>query len=151
MPDYIMRWLASRFLDDVDVHEDLGILTPEVRARKEAQQALFADDTAGPGRQRRNGNGNGNGHGGAAEAKAAQPATAVAAAEAALTDTPPVRPGEDAGPRARPGVRAVRRHDAAHGLLLHVLELRQQHRLRLSPGLRARLSRGPRPASWACG
>ena len=33
MPDYIMRWLASRFLD-ADVHEDLGILTPEVRARK---------------------------------------------------------------------------------------------------------------------
>jgi hypothetical protein len=25
----------------------------------------------------------------------------------------------------------VRRHDAAHRLLLHVLELRQQHRLRL--------------------
>jgi hypothetical protein len=25
----------------------------------------------------------------------------------------------------------VRRHDAAHGLLLHVLQLRQQHRLRL--------------------
>jgi hypothetical protein len=25
----------------------------------------------------------------------------------------------------------MRRHDAAHGLLLHVLELRQQHRLRL--------------------
>jgi hypothetical protein len=25
----------------------------------------------------------------------------------------------------------VRRHDAAHGLVLHVLELRQQHRLRL--------------------
>jgi hypothetical protein len=28
-------------------------------------------------------------------------------------------------------VLAVRRHDAAHGLVLHVLELRQQHRLRL--------------------
>jgi hypothetical protein len=25
----------------------------------------------------------------------------------------------------------VRRHDAAHGLVLHVLELRQQHRLRV--------------------
>ena len=34
----------------------------------------------------------------------------------ALTDTPPVRPGEDAGPRPRPGLRAVRRHDAAHRL-----------------------------------
>src|SRR3954447_20003566 len=37
MPDYIMRWLASRFLD-ADVHEDLGILTPEVRARKAGEE-----------------------------------------------------------------------------------------------------------------
>src|SRR5207237_6564380 len=27
MPDYIMRWLSSRFLD-AEAHEDLGILTP---------------------------------------------------------------------------------------------------------------------------
>jgi ribonucleoside-diphosphate reductase alpha chain len=50
MPDYIMRWLASRFLD-VDAQEELGILTPEVRARKAAQeaaQALVSSDTAGP-------------------------------------------------------------------------------------------------------
>ena len=47
MPDYIMRWLASRFLD-VDTQEELGIMTPEVRARKEAQEVLFRDDTAGP-------------------------------------------------------------------------------------------------------
>ncbi|MEZ5155763.1 MAG: vitamin B12-dependent ribonucleotide reductase [Solirubrobacterales bacterium] len=79
MPDYIMRWLASRFIDDADVHEDLGILTEEVRERKNAQQALFSSDTAGP----TNGNGNGNGSGGTAEA---QPAAA------ALTDTPPVVP-----------------------------------------------------------
>ena len=46
MPDYIMRWLASRFIDDLDELEDLGILTPEVRARKEAQLAIFTDDTA---------------------------------------------------------------------------------------------------------
>ena len=58
MPDYIMRWLASRFIDDPDFHEDLGILTQEVRARKEAQQALFNPDTAGPAQRRqRNGNG----------------------------------------------------------------------------------------------
>ena len=37
MPDYIMRWLASRFLD-VDAQEELGILTPAVRARKTAQE-----------------------------------------------------------------------------------------------------------------
>ena len=50
MPDYIMRWLASRFLD-ADAQEELGILTPEVRARKAAQetaQAMMASDTAGP-------------------------------------------------------------------------------------------------------
>ncbi len=37
MPDYIMRWLASRFLD-TDAQEELGILTPAVRARKIAQE-----------------------------------------------------------------------------------------------------------------
>jgi ribonucleoside-diphosphate reductase alpha chain len=50
MPDYIMRWLASRFLD-VDAQEELGILTPAVRARKAAQDATLAvsaSDTAGP-------------------------------------------------------------------------------------------------------
>ena len=39
MPDYIMRWLASRFLD-ADMQEELGILTPAVRARKAAEDAL---------------------------------------------------------------------------------------------------------------
>ena len=53
MPDYIMRWLASRFIDDVDAHEDLGILTEEVRERKNAQQALFSPDTAGPTQRER--------------------------------------------------------------------------------------------------
>jgi ribonucleoside-diphosphate reductase alpha chain len=49
MPDYIMRWLASRFLD-VDLQEELGILTPAVRARKAAQDAASSQigDTAGP-------------------------------------------------------------------------------------------------------
>ncbi|MFL5815993.1 MAG: hypothetical protein ACJ76L_00170 [Conexibacter sp.] len=36
LPDYIMRWLASRFLG-ADVQEELGILTPAVRARKMAE------------------------------------------------------------------------------------------------------------------
>ncbi|HKP88615.1 MAG TPA: hypothetical protein VJT75_01455, partial [Thermoleophilaceae bacterium] len=40
MPDYIMRWLAARY-GDADLHEELGILTPEVRARKAAQEALM--------------------------------------------------------------------------------------------------------------
>ena len=98
MPDYIMRWLGSRFIDDLDELEDLGILTPEVRARKEAQQALFSDEGNGS-----NGHaeGSGNGHAnGAAEPKT-EAAKPVAAAEA-LTDTPPVVPakvsGRDLGP-----------------------------------------------------
>ena len=54
MPDYIMRWLASRFLD-ADLQEELGILTPEVRARKAAQEAASShlSDTAGPARPAR--------------------------------------------------------------------------------------------------
>src|SRR5437879_7450559 len=58
MPDYIMRWLASRFLD-VDIQEELGIMTPEVRARKAAQEALMRGDTAGPVAEPANGGGNG--------------------------------------------------------------------------------------------
>ena len=37
MPDYIMRWLASRFIDDADDLEELGILTQDVRAKQEAE------------------------------------------------------------------------------------------------------------------
>jgi len=84
MPDYIMRWLASRFIDDADLHEDLGILTEEVRERKNAQQALFSADTATPA----NGNGNGNG----APAPQAERVGEPQPAAAALTDTPPVVP-----------------------------------------------------------
>jgi ribonucleoside-diphosphate reductase alpha chain len=102
MPDYIMRWLASRFIEDLDELEDLGIMTPEVRARKEAQQALFSEEGAG------NGHGNGengaNGNGGNGNGGGAPKATggeAVPAAEA-MTDTPPVVPaklsGLDLGP-----------------------------------------------------
>ena len=50
MPDYILRWVASRFLD-TDAQEELGILTPAVRARKlaeEAAQSVSSSDTAGP-------------------------------------------------------------------------------------------------------
>jgi ribonucleoside-diphosphate reductase alpha chain len=107
MPDYIMRWLASRFIEDPDVHEELGILTAEVRARKEAQQALFTDEGSGGNGHGTNGHGNGSGNGrGEPEAKASE-ATAPEAPESrppteALTDTPPVRPammsGHDLGP-----------------------------------------------------
>src|SRR5919197_5044097 len=47
MPDYIMRWVASRY-GDAELQEQMGIMTPEVRARKAAQDALMRGDTAGP-------------------------------------------------------------------------------------------------------
>ena len=81
MPDYIMRWLASRFLD-TDLQEELGILTKEVRARQAAQDAASShlSDTAGP----------------SASVGPARPASS------AFTDDPPVLPavrrGLDLGP-----------------------------------------------------
>jgi ribonucleoside-diphosphate reductase alpha chain len=100
MPDYIMRWLASRFLD-VDIQEELGIMTPEVRSRKAAQEALMRGDTATPiAPTNGGGNGSGNGHAnagnGGAGATAKQPGKTVAAAEA-MTDSPPVIPAKLAG------------------------------------------------------
>jgi ribonucleoside-diphosphate reductase alpha chain len=96
MPDYIMRWLASRFLD-ADTQEELGILTQEVRARKAAEAAAssHAGDTAGPAA--------GNGAPGpAAAAPTAPEAAAPQPPITALTDTPPVVParltGLDLGP-----------------------------------------------------
>jgi ribonucleoside-diphosphate reductase alpha chain len=99
MPDYIMRWLASRFLD-IDAQEELGILTPQVRARqaaKEAAQSVSSSDTAGPAAadeaesSPQASGGNGGGGNGASSAPAAS-----------FTDTPPVVParlqGFDLGP-----------------------------------------------------
>jgi ribonucleoside-diphosphate reductase alpha chain len=97
MPDYIMRWLASRFLD-VDAQDELGILTPAVRARKAAQesaQSLTSSDTAGPATDTA-GNDNEAPQAAAANVVHGVPATA------ALTDSPPVVParlqGFDLGP-----------------------------------------------------
>jgi ribonucleoside-diphosphate reductase alpha chain len=88
MPDYIMRWLASRFLD-AELQEELGILTPEVRAKKTAEDTA----TGASGGSARPENG---GNGATKAPEAPQPATA------ALTDTPPVVParmmGLDLGP-----------------------------------------------------
>jgi ribonucleoside-diphosphate reductase alpha chain len=108
MPDYIMRWLASRFLD-VDLQEELGILTPEVRARKAAQDAASSHvgDTSGPeatpGNGTNGGTGGQGGNGGTGGTGAAgTSATAPRPATSALTDEPPVRPvvrqGLDLGP-----------------------------------------------------
>ena len=181
MPDYIMRWLASRW-GDADLHEELGILTAEIRARKAAENAVMRGDTAGPpepaderradqrwrtvamatrprspqprrsrtsprrsrrscrawswarparmcgGMMQRTGScytcsscGNNTGCG-----------TRPRSRSADADGRGPVDPGEAAGPGAGSGVRAVRRDDAADRLVLHVLELREQHRLRLS-------------------
>src|SRR2546423_9560308 len=46
MPDYIMRWLASRFLD-ADTQEELGILTPAVRAKKSGEDVAVGADGGG--------------------------------------------------------------------------------------------------------
>jgi ribonucleoside-diphosphate reductase alpha chain len=117
MPDYIMRWLASRFLD-VDAQEELGILTPAVRARQAAQQAAQAiqsSDTAGPANADSDSDepekpkASNGGNGGAGKSPASPSASAAAPAEAqaepaaaAFTDSPPVVPtvltGLDLGP-----------------------------------------------------
>ncbi|HEX3241882.1 MAG TPA: vitamin B12-dependent ribonucleotide reductase [Solirubrobacterales bacterium] len=94
MPDYIMRWVASRFIDDPETLEELGIMTKDVRAKQEAETAQLAlgaesGGSAGPA------NGGNGGNGGSGHSKP------VAAAEA-MTETPPVRPakmvGSDLGP-----------------------------------------------------
>jgi ribonucleoside-diphosphate reductase alpha chain len=77
LPDYIMRWLASRFLDE-EIQEELGIMTRAVRAKKLAEDSAtsLSSDTAGPA--------------------AAAPGASVAPTTA-LTDTPPVVPARMAG------------------------------------------------------
>jgi ribonucleoside-diphosphate reductase alpha chain len=96
MPDYLMRWLASRFIDDPDVLEDLGILTPEIRARREAQQTLPLDGDAEAEAAEAEGNGTNGAHNGNGSPADPVPPTA------ALTDSPPVIPaqmqGRDLGP-----------------------------------------------------
>jgi ribonucleoside-diphosphate reductase alpha chain len=99
MPDYIMRWLASRFIEDTDELEDLGILTQEVRAKKDAETSQLglgiASDTAGPA----NGGGNGHskpGNGNGAEKAKASGGESVPAATA-FTETPPVVPAKMSG------------------------------------------------------
>ena len=90
MPDYIMRWLASRY-GDADLHEELGILTAEIRARKAAENAVMRGDTAGPpepaaesGEPTNGGNGGNGGNGHSTPKPAA----------AALTDEPPTTPAK---------------------------------------------------------
>jgi ribonucleoside-diphosphate reductase alpha chain len=91
MPDYIMRWLASRFIDDTEYLEQLGIMTEEVRAKKEAQQAFPMEDTnGGNGGNGGNGHSNGESNGSSEPEAKSEPKPATAA----LTDTPPVVPAK---------------------------------------------------------
>jgi ribonucleoside-diphosphate reductase alpha chain len=99
MPDYIMRWLAARY-GDADLHEELGILTPEVRARKASQEALMRGDTASPPEpaaetdQPANGNGgNGAGNGSPARPAGGRPSESKPPTSA-LTDEPPAIPAK---------------------------------------------------------
>ncbi len=100
LPDYIMRWVASRFIEDAETLEELGIMTAEVRAKKEAETSQLsiglASDTAGPA------NGNGHANGGNGNGGAAAKSDAPVPAASAMTETPPVRPakmqGLDLGP-----------------------------------------------------
>jgi ribonucleoside-diphosphate reductase alpha chain len=102
MPDYIMRWLGSRFIEDTDTLEDLGILTPEVRAKRDAETTQLglgidtSGGTAGPANGGSGGNGHskpGNGGGEAAKASGGQ----AIPASAAFTETPPVVPAKMSG------------------------------------------------------
>ena len=111
MPDYIMRWLASRFLD-ADTQEELGILTPAVRAKKTGEDLTVGAD--GGGSRPANGGGSrpasagtvkaptGSAPGSTSPAPPADPAPTAQAPTSAMTSTPPVVParlmGLDLGP-----------------------------------------------------
>jgi ribonucleoside-diphosphate reductase alpha chain len=100
MPDYIMRWVASRFVEDTETLEDLGILTTEVRAKRDAETAQLglgieiSSDTAGPANS-------GNGHSKPGKGSSAEKAKATGGeavpASAAFTETPPVVPAKMSG------------------------------------------------------
>jgi ribonucleoside-diphosphate reductase alpha chain len=83
-----MRWLASRY-GDADLHEELGILTAEIRARKAGEAAAMRGDTAGPPEPPAEPTTGGNGgNGGKGHSTTPKPAAA------ALTDEPPSIPAK---------------------------------------------------------
>ena len=96
--DYIFRWFGKRFLT-AEQQEEVGILTPEVKAMLAQRYADEANGGAG---------------------RAARDA-----------DARPDRPLQLVGGRGR--VRPLRRPHGAHGLLLHVPGLRDEHRLLVGP------------------
>ncbi len=96
MPDYIMRWVASRY-GDADLHEELGILTAEIRARKAAEAAMPREDTAGPAdadtAERATG-ANGPTNGATAHTTPSAGAATPQPPTSALTDEPPAIPAK---------------------------------------------------------
>ena len=126
LPDYIMRWLASRFMD-ATTRRSSASSRPAVRARKMGQDAAVGAEggTAGPS--------NGAARQGPAGRAGAAPTPGHDAAARGRGDDGQAagRPGPPRRHRRRPGLPAVRRHHAADRLVLHVPVLRQQHRLRL--------------------
>jgi ribonucleoside-diphosphate reductase alpha chain len=95
LPDYIMRWLASRFIDDTDTLEDLGILTEEVRAKREAETTQLGLGISTGGEVKPGNGGNGHSEPGGEKAKASG-GEAVPASEA-FTEAPPVLPAKMSG------------------------------------------------------
>ncbi len=98
MPDYIMRWVASRFIEDTETLEDLGILTTEVRAKRDAETAqlgLGIDTNGGTASPANGGNGHSKPGNGAEKAKAS--GGEAVPASAAFTETPPVVPAKMSG------------------------------------------------------
>jgi ribonucleoside-diphosphate reductase alpha chain len=82
-----MRWVASRFIEDTETLEELGIMTSEVRAKQEAETSQLglgiATDTAGPA----------NGHSQPGNGNSGKSVPAAAA----MTETPPVVPAKMSG------------------------------------------------------
>ena len=124
MPDYIMRWLASRFIDDTETLEDLGILTQEVRAKRDAETAQLglgidtSGGTARPGqwRQRRQ------------RQASRKPAVRVAPSPKPPRCVPAKMSGLDLGPACEQCGGMMQRTGSCYTCS----QLRQQHRLRLS-------------------
>ena len=112
--DYIFRWMGKKFLD-ADTQAELGIMSPEVRARLQGQQLGYdptGDGTSSPAAPRPD---------------AAQPRRP---ADPAGHRAGPARPLQRLGRRA--GMREVRRPQGPDRLVLHVPRLRRQLRLRLT-------------------
>jgi ribonucleoside-diphosphate reductase alpha chain len=93
LPDYIMRWVASRFIEDTETLEELGIMTQEVRAKQDAETSQLglgidtSGGTAGPA----------NGHSKPANGSEKKASAGAVPAATAFTETPPVVPAKMSG------------------------------------------------------